>query len=148
MIQIIDIYFGLPGRIEYSRHRKALCHSSPPKFAYIFNSLLSLFNQIRRIRRIRRNMKWKNSKAIPETGRGCVCGYEISRIPRFPYDRFADGEVVSLTRRPRFTPHKDFLLFISVRGWINPRGVNAAGRIRSIEKMNDLIGNQTHNPSG
>jgi hypothetical protein len=31
---------------------------------------------------------------------------------------------------------------ISVRGCVDPQGHNAAGRIRSTEKFNDLIGNQ------
>jgi hypothetical protein len=43
----------------------------------------------------------EKSKTIPVTGRGCVWGYEMSRIPHFPYDRLAaSGEFVSLIRRP------------------------------------------------
>jgi hypothetical protein len=52
------------------------------------------------------------------------------------------GEVVSLTRRPPFPPGI-FLVLISVRGWVDPQGHSAAGKIRSIEKSNDLIGNRT-----
>jgi hypothetical protein len=33
-----------------------------------------------------------------------------------------------------------FLIFISVRNWVDPQGHSAAGRIRSIEKSSDLIG--------
>jgi hypothetical protein len=35
-----------------------------------------------------------------------------------------------------------FLVLISVRGWVDPEGHSAAGRIRSIEKSNDFIGNR------
>jgi hypothetical protein len=37
-------------------------------------------------------------------------------------NRLTDGDkVVSLTRRPPFTPPRRFLVLISVRGWVNPR---------------------------
>jgi hypothetical protein len=52
-------------------------------------------------------MKPLKGKAIPVTGcRGPkIC--ETSRLPHFPHNRLADGgEVVSLTRRPPFTPRK------------------------------------------
>jgi hypothetical protein len=53
------------------------------------------------------------------------------------------GEVVNLTRRPHLYPQEDswysFLLEAE-----SIQGHSAAGRIRSIEKSNDLIGNQTH----
>jgi hypothetical protein len=64
-------------------------------------------------------------KPNPVTDRGGLQGCEISRIPHY-LDRLTDGsEVVNITRRPRFTPQKHFLLFlvlISVTGWVNPRG--------------------------
>jgi hypothetical protein len=47
----------------------------------------------------------KKSKAIPVTGRGGPYGCETSRLPHFPDNPLKDGgEVVSLTRRPPFTP--------------------------------------------
>jgi hypothetical protein len=52
------------------------------------------------------------------------------------------GEVVSLTRPP-FSPRKipgiNFCNRLS-----QPQGHSAAGRIRSIEKFDDLIGNRIH----
>jgi hypothetical protein len=36
-----------------------------------------------------------------------------------------------------------FLVLISARGWIDPQGHSAGGRIRSIEKYNYLIGART-----
>jgi hypothetical protein len=47
-------------------------------------------------------------KAIPVTGRGGPYGCERSRLPCFLDSRLTDGgEVVSLTRRPPFTPQED-----------------------------------------
>jgi hypothetical protein len=46
-------------------------------------------------------------KAIPVTGRGGPEVCEASRLPRFLDNQLTDGgEVVSLTRRPPFTPRK------------------------------------------
>jgi hypothetical protein len=83
----------------------------------------------------------KKNKAIPVTGREGPQGCETSRLPHFLESRLIDGgEVVSLTRRPPFTPRKipdtHFCSRLS-----RPQGHNTAGRIRSIEKSNDLIGN-------
>jgi hypothetical protein len=77
------------------------------------------------------------------TGRGGSYGCEKSRLPNFLDNRLADGgEVVSVTRRPPITPRKipgtHFCLRLS-----RPQGHSAAGRIKSIEKSNDLIGNRT-----
>jgi hypothetical protein len=45
--------------------------------------------------------------AIPVTGTGGQFGCETSRLPHFLDNRLTDGgEVVSLTRRPPFTPRK------------------------------------------
>jgi hypothetical protein len=58
-----------------------------------------------------------NGKAIPVTGRGGPYGCETSRIPHFLDNRLTDGgKVVSLRRRPPFTPLGIFLVLISVRG--------------------------------
>jgi hypothetical protein len=62
----------------------------------------------------------------------------------FLENRLTDGgEIVSLTRRPRFTrrkiPGTHFCLTLS-----RTQGHSTAGRITSIEKSNDLIGNSTH----
>jgi hypothetical protein len=47
------------------------------------------------------NLAGRKRKAIPVTGR------ETSRVPHFIDSRLTDGgEVVSLTRRPFFTPKK------------------------------------------
>jgi hypothetical protein len=52
---------------------------------------------------------------IPVMGRGGPQDCETPRLPNFLDNRFTDGgDVVSLTRRPPFTPGK-FLVFISVR---------------------------------
>jgi hypothetical protein len=49
----------------------------------------------------------KKGKAISVTGRGGPQGCETSRLPHFLDNRLTDGgEVVSLTRRPPFTPRK------------------------------------------
>jgi hypothetical protein len=63
--------------------------------------------------------------------------------PTFLYNRLTDGgEVVSLTRRPPFTPRK-----IPGTGFCQrlsrPQGQSAAETNRSIENCNDLIGNRT-----
>jgi hypothetical protein len=64
-------------------------------------------------------------KAVPVTGRGGPYGCETSRLTN-------GGEVVSLMHRPRFAPR-------NIRG---TQGHSAAGRIRSVEKSNDM-GNRT-----
>jgi hypothetical protein len=57
-------------------------------------------------------------------------------------NRFTDdGEVVSLTRRPPFTPRNIHGTHFCYR-LSRPQGHSAAGRIMSIEKSSD-IGNRT-----
>jgi hypothetical protein len=51
--------------------------------------------------------KKKKAKVISVTGREGPQGCETSRLPHFLDSRLTDGgEVVSLTRRPPFTPRK------------------------------------------
>jgi hypothetical protein len=66
---------------------------------------------------------WLKGKAIPVTGREDPWGCETSRLPHVVDNRLIDGgEVVSLTRRPPFTPGI-FLVLISVRSWVDPRTI-------------------------
>jgi hypothetical protein len=52
--------------------------------------------------------KKTEGKAIPVTGREGPLGCGTSRLPQFLDNRLTDGgEVVSLTRRPPFTPQHD-----------------------------------------
>jgi hypothetical protein len=63
-------------------------------------------------------------KPIPATDRGSPQGCETSRLPYFLDNRLTDGgKVVSLTRRPPFTPQWRFLVLFSVRGWVDPRAI-------------------------
>jgi hypothetical protein len=53
-------------------------------------------------------LRKNKGKAIPVTGRGGPQGCETSRLPHFLDNRLTDGaEVVSLTRRPPFSPQED-----------------------------------------
>jgi hypothetical protein len=55
-------------------------------------------------------------KSSPVRGRAGPYGCETSRLPQFLDNRLSDGcEVVSLKRRPPFTPEK-FVVLISTRG--------------------------------
>jgi hypothetical protein len=75
---------------------------------------------------------------------------ETSRLTHFLHNRLRDGgEVVSLTRRPPFTPRKIPGTHLCWRP-SRPQGHSAAERFRPTEKKkksNDLIGNRTHGPS-
>jgi hypothetical protein len=50
---------------------------------------------------------------------------------------------LSALRTGRLYPQEIFLVFISVRGWVDPRGHSAARRIMSMKNSNDTIGNRT-----
>jgi hypothetical protein len=52
--------------------------------------------------------KSKKGKALPVTGRGGPLDCEASKLPHFLDNRLTDdGEVVSLTCRPHFSPQED-----------------------------------------
>jgi hypothetical protein len=83
------------------------------------------------------------SKAIPLTDTGGPYGCETSTFPHFLDSRLIDGgEVVSFTPLSpivlRKTPATHFCLRLS-----RTQARNAAGRIRSIEKSNNVIENPT-----
>jgi hypothetical protein len=85
----------------------------------------------------------EKGKAIPVTGHGGPKRCGTSRLPRFLDNQPTDGgEVVSLTRRPPFTPSKIPSTHFCKR-LSRTQGHSATGRIRSIEKSNGLIGNRT-----
>jgi hypothetical protein len=61
------------------------------------------------------------SKAIPGTGREGPSGCERSRLSHLLNNRLTDGgKVVSITRRPRFTPPGMFLVLISIKAESTP----------------------------
>jgi hypothetical protein len=63
-------------------------------------------------------------------------------IPHFLDNRSTDGgEVISLTRRLRFTRRKSYGIHFCSR-LSQSHGHSAAGKITSIEKSNNLIWNQ------
>jgi hypothetical protein len=85
----------------------------------------------------------QKGKVLPVTGCGCPKGSETLRLPHFLCNLFTDGgEVDSLKCRPPFTARKipgtHFCLRLS-----RPHGHSVVGRIKSIEKSSDLIGNKT-----
>jgi hypothetical protein len=82
------------------------------------------------------------AKAIPVTGRRGPYGCKTSRLPHFIDNRLTDGGEVSPTRWLPFTPRKNSgTHFCSTLS--RPQGHSAAGKVRSIEKSSDIIGNHT-----
>jgi hypothetical protein len=79
-------------------------------------------------------------KTIPVTGGRGLQGCEMSRTPHFLDNRLREGgEVVRLTRRPRFTPQKHFLVLISVRSQANSRTIV---RLKALDKLKNSITSQ------
>jgi hypothetical protein len=65
------------------------------------------------------------------------------RLSHFLDSRLTDGgKVVSLTRRPPFTPEGRFLVLISLRGSVDPRTVMLLEGLGKLKKIH-LIGTQS-----
>jgi hypothetical protein len=76
----------------------------------------------------------KKGKAIPATGFGSPYGCETSRFPHFIGSQLTDdGEVVSFTRRPPFTPPGRFLVLISVRGRVDSMAILRLEELRKLK---------------
>jgi hypothetical protein len=72
--------------------------------------------------------------AIPVNLSGGQHSWETARLWNFLDNRLKDGgEVVSLTRRLPFTPQQDLLVFICVRGRVNPRAIMRLDRLSQIK---------------
>jgi hypothetical protein len=75
--------------------------------------------------------------AIPVTGRGCLLGYETSRIPHFLDSRLRDGGEVSLTRWRLLYTHQGYSCYSfqleasKLQGHIQP--VTRSGLMARIE---------------
>jgi hypothetical protein len=80
-----------------------------------------------------------NGESILVTDCGGQQGCGMSRFPHFLDDRLKDGvEVVGFTRRPPFNPRKIPGTYFNYKP-SRPQAHSAAGRIRSIEKSNDVM---------
>jgi hypothetical protein len=83
-------------------------------------------------------IKVKKAKLSLFTGREGPQDYETSRLKRFLDNRLTDGgEVISPTHRPPFSPQEDSWYSFLLDAASIP-GPYAAGRVRSIEKSNDI----------
>ena len=85
----------------------------------------------------------KNLKSNPITGLGRPCGFQEVEAPRFQDSRHIKVVRLSALRTGLLYPEEVFLVLISVRGWVDPQGHSAAGRIMSMKNSNDTIGNRT-----
>ena len=83
------------------------------------------------------------SKSNPITGLDRPWGFQEVQAPRFQDNRHMKVVRLSALRTSRIYPQEIFLVLISVRGWVQPQGHSAAGRIMSMKNSSDTIGNRT-----
>jgi hypothetical protein len=83
-----------------------------------------------------------NLEQILEIGHGCFLLHSFIFLI---HSSLCHKELCCESYAPsnRLVPPGKFLVLISVRGWVSSQGHNAAGRIRLIEKSDDVIGNRT-----
>jgi hypothetical protein len=83
-------------------------------------------------------------KAIPVTGRGGPYDFEALRLPHFLGNPVTDGgKVVSLTRRPSFTPQEYSRCSFLLEAKFTHRAIVRLEVLGKLKKSNDLIGNRT-----
>jgi len=59
------------------------------------------------------------------------------------YSAHENGKVVNCTHRPPSPPGEIFLVLISVKGWVDPQGYSAVGRIISMKNSSNTSGDRT-----
>jgi len=85
----------------------------------------------------------KERQSNPITGLDRPWGFQEFEAPRFQDNRHVKVIRLSTVRTGRLYQQEIFLVLISVRGWVNPMAISAAGRIMSMKNSNDTIGNRT-----
>ena len=101
--------------------------------------MITFFTQLRLVFLIK-----GKGKAIPLQAWTGPWGFQEVEALRFQDNRHMKVVRLSALGTGRLYPKEIFLVLISVRGWVDPQGHSAAGRIMSMKKSNDTIGNQTH----
>jgi hypothetical protein len=72
-----------------------------------------------------------------------LSGFQEVETPKFQDNRCMKMVRLSALHTGRFYPQEIILVLISVKAWINPRAISAAGRIMLKKNSSDTIGNRT-----
>jgi hypothetical protein len=112
----------------------------PIKMLFIFNLPWLLY-----VLPISYSFHLVKGKSILVTGRGAPQACEMSRLPHFLDNRLKDGGEAVCQPYTLAAPYpQEYSCYSFLLEAESTQGHNAAGRIRSSEKSNGLIGNQTH----
>jgi hypothetical protein len=133
VVQPVDrryTYSDIDGSVFAKIHGCELC------LCYLDSTGTRLLSQIMTI------VKRRKGKAIPVTGRG---GCEMSKLPHFLDIVSQMAARLSALRSGRSLPPGIFLIFISLRGVVDPGAVVRLEGLGQLKKSNNLNGNRTHN---